>query len=62
MTKVVVVNGPNLGRLGVRQPDVYGKQDLETLRKLCTEWGHSCRYILLSDRFFRSPQYLPQNR
>ncbi|WP_143239161.1 type II 3-dehydroquinate dehydratase, partial [Bifidobacterium adolescentis] len=24
MTKVVVVNGPNLGRLGVRQPDVYG--------------------------------------
>ena len=34
MTKVVVVNGPNLGRLGVRQPDVYGKQDLETLRKL----------------------------
>ena len=32
MTKVVVVNGPNLGRLGVRQPDVYGKQDLETLR------------------------------
>ena len=40
MTKVVVVNGPNLVRLGVRQPDVYGKQDLETLRKLCTEWGH----------------------
>ena len=25
MTKVVVVNGPNLGRLGVRQPDVYGR-------------------------------------
>ena len=39
MTKVVVVNGPNLGRLGVRQPDVYGKQDLETLRSLCTQWG-----------------------
>jgi 3-dehydroquinate dehydratase II len=39
MTKVVVVNGPNLGRLGVRQPDVYGKQDLETLRRLCSEWG-----------------------
>ena len=39
MTKVVVVNGPNLGRLGVRQPDVYGKQDLDTLRRLCTEWG-----------------------
>ena len=36
---VLVVNGPNLGRLGVRQPDVYGHQDLETLRKDCTQWG-----------------------
>ena len=41
MTKVIVVNGPNLGRLGVRQPDVYGRQDLDTLRKLCTEWGQT---------------------
>lgn len=41
MTKVVVVNGPNLGRLGVRQPDVYGKQDLETLRTLCAQWAAS---------------------
>ena len=39
MTKVIVVNGPNLGRLGVRQPDVYGRQDLDTLRELCTQWG-----------------------
>ena len=37
---VLVVNGPNLGRLGVRQPDVYWHQDLETLRKDCTQWGH----------------------
>ena len=36
---VLVVNGPNLGRLGVRQPDVYGHQDLATLRKDCTQWG-----------------------
>ncbi|WEV68187.1 3-dehydroquinate dehydratase [Bifidobacterium sp. ESL0769] len=39
MTKVIVVNGPNLGRLGVREPDVYGHQDLKTLRKDCAEWG-----------------------
>ncbi len=39
--KVIVVNGPNLGRLGVRQPDVYGRQDLEQLRRLCTvQWMH----------------------
>lgn len=41
MTKVIVVNGPNLGRLGVREPDIYGRQDLQTLRKDCTEWGHA---------------------
>ena len=39
MTKVIVVHGPNLGRLGVRQPDVHGKQDLETLRRECVAWG-----------------------
>ena len=37
--RVVVVNGPNLGRLGVRQPDVYGHQDLAELTRLCTAWG-----------------------
>lgn len=41
MTKVIVVNGPNLGRLGVREPDVYGNQDLEALRKDCEQWGRS---------------------
>ena len=41
MVKVIVVNGPNLGRLGVRQPDVYGKQDLDTLCELCAEWGEA---------------------
>ena len=38
-THVVVVNGPNLSRLGVRQPDVYGHQDLAELRRLCVAWG-----------------------
>lgn len=38
-TRVVVVNGPNLGRLGVREPDVYGYQNLQTLRTECTGWG-----------------------
>lgn len=39
MTRVIVVNGPNLGRLGVREPDVYGHQDLDTLRADCRAWG-----------------------
>ncbi|MCI1983951.1 MAG: type II 3-dehydroquinate dehydratase [Bifidobacteriaceae bacterium] len=37
--KVVVVNGPNLGRLGVREPEIYGHATLETLREKCTAWG-----------------------
>ena len=37
MSRVLVLNGPNLGRLGSREPDVYGTQDLSTLRVLLTE-------------------------
>jgi len=34
MTNVLVLNGPNLGRLGSREPDVYGNQDMDALRTL----------------------------
>ena len=36
MTTVLVLNGPNLSRLGSREPDVYGSQDLEALRSVLT--------------------------
>ncbi len=37
--KVLVLNGPNLGRLGKRQPEIYGSTTHAELADLCQEWG-----------------------
>ncbi len=39
MRDVLVLNGPNLGRLGTREPDVYGSTTFSELASLCREHG-----------------------
>jgi 3-dehydroquinate dehydratase II len=37
--QVLVLNGPNLGRLGSREPEVYGSVSFEDLAELCRSTG-----------------------
>lgn len=39
MRTVLVLNGANLGRLGRRQPEIYGTTSYAELAAACREWG-----------------------
>lgn len=40
--KILVINGPNLNFLGIREPDLYGKQDYPYLIKLIEDKAKEC--------------------
>ncbi|APX11485.1 type II 3-dehydroquinate dehydratase [Tateyamaria omphalii] len=39
MTSVLVLNGPNLNLLGIRQPDIYGATTLPEVEQMCRSHG-----------------------
>ena len=39
MKKILVLNGPNLNLLGVREPDIYGKQSYASLLEQIDAWA-----------------------
>ena len=41
MKRIVIINGPNLDRLGIREPEIYGDETLTDLENLITEEAES---------------------
>lgn len=46
MTPVLILNGPNLGRLGMREPEIYGATSYPDLVALCERAGADLGFVV----------------
>ena len=53
MKKIAILNGPNMDRLGLREPDVYGHETLADLEKLLKDEAET---LGVEVEFFQSNQ------
>ncbi len=49
--KILIINGPNLNLLGLREPEIYGDKNYAAL---CTLIGESCRELGIEHEIFQS--------
>ena len=47
--KILVINGPNINMLGIREPDIYGKQTFSDLLSMLDRWA--CEYDLEIEQY-----------
>ena len=53
MTKrknILILNGPNLNLLGIRQPEIYGSRTLEDLEEMCVSKGKACSMNIIFEQ------------
>ena len=49
--KILIINGPNINMLGLREPDIYGRQDYKSLIALISK---ACEEEGIQPEFFQS--------